>query len=439
MKRTRIIILGAGGRDFHNFNMLFRNNASYKVVAFTATQIPEIVERTYPKSLAGELYPKGIPIYPMDRLEEIVASHKVDECYFSYSDASYVEVMQVAARVLSAGARFILLPPYLTMLKSKKPVIAVVAVRTGCGKSQTARFIARSLREMGMRVAVLRHPMPYGNLEAQRVQMFQKLEDLSKARCTIEEREEYEHHLRAGNVVFAGVLYKDIIKKAEKHSDVILWDGGNNDTPFIRPSVMITVTDPHRAGHERLYYPGEINLKLADIVIVNKVDTARKDQIRVIEENVRQVNPRAHIIYVRSPITVDDPSLIKGKRVLVIDDGPTLTHGEMSFGAAYIAAEKFGAKEIVPAEPYVVGTIKSAYEKYPHIKKVLPALGYSERQLKELEKSIARVPCDTVIIGTPIDLSSIITIPQRTVRARYALEETKPGEIMKSITQLLRI
>ncbi len=439
MERIKVIILGAAGRDFHNFNTVFRNNQSYEVVAFTATQIPEIEGRIYPPSLAGELYPEGIPIVSMDELEELVKTYNVEECYFSYSDTSYVEVMRVASRVLTAGAKFCLIPPSLTMLQSNLPTVAVVAVRTGCGKSQTARFISKQISSLGRKVAVIRHPMPYGNLQAQRVQKFSTLDDLTKQNCTIEEREEYEHHINAGNVVFAGADYELVLKEAEKSADVILWDGGNNDTPFVRCDLVITVTDPHRAGHERLYYPGEINLKLADIVLINKVDTASETQVSIIEENVKAVNPTARILRTRSPIMVDEPSLIQGKKVLCVEDGPTLTHGEMSFGAAYLAAKKYGAKQIVSPKPYAKGTIKKAYETYKHLEDVLPALGYSEKQLEELEQTIAEVPCDTVIVGTPIDLSRIITAPQPMVRAYYYLEETQPGELMNAVRQKLNI
>ncbi len=437
MERTRIVILGAAGRDFHNFNTVFRNDERYHVVAFTATQIPEIEGRVYPPSLAGELYPRGIPILSMDELERIVRENSARECYFSYSDVSYVDVMHVATRVLSAGAKFAIVPPSLTMLQASKPVIAVVAVRTGCGKSQTARFIARGLNDLGMRVAVIRHPMPYGDIFAQRVQKFETLEDLAEGRCTVEEREEYEHHINAGNIVFAGVDYQEVLELASKDADVLLWDGGNNDTPFVKPDILFTVTDPHRAGHERLYFPGELNFSLADVIIINKVDTAEEEDIAVIENNARQVNPKAQILHTRSPVTVDTPDMIKGNRVLCVEDGPTLTHGEMSFGAAYVAAKKYGAKEVVPPQPFAKGSIKNAYEEHPHLKDALPALGYSGRQIKELEETIASVECDVVIVGTPIDLSSIISIPQPMVRAYYSIEEVERGAIMSAVERVI--
>ncbi len=437
MNETRVVILGAAGRDFHNFNCIFRDNASYRVIAFTATQIPEIEGRLYPPSLAGKRYPEGISILSMDDLESLINKFDVDECYFSYSDTSYTEVMQVASRVLSAGAKFCLLPPSLTMLSVEKPAIGVVAVRTGSGKSQTARFIARTLNSMGKRVAVVRHPMAYGNLEMQRVQKFEEFEDLNRYQCTIEEREEYEHHIRAGNLVFAGVDYAEVLKCAEQSADIILWDGGNNDTPFVKTDLLITVADPLRAGHERLYYPGEINLMLADVVIINKVDCAEAWQVETIEQNAKLINPKARIICTRSPVTVDNPELIKGKRVLCVEDGPTLTHGEMAYGAAFIAAKKYGAKEIISPKNFAVGSIHQAFMKYKHLKDVLPALGYSKHQLKELEETIARVPCDTVIVGTPIDLAKIIKTVQPMVRAYYRLEEIEQGSILNIIQRTL--
>jgi len=440
MTQIKVVILGAAGRDFHNFNSVFRDNDQYKVVAFTATQISEVEEmnRIYPPSLAGKLYPEGIPIVSMDSLEQIIEQEGAEECYFSYSDISYNEVMKVATRVLTAGAKFCLLPPAITMARSSKPTIGVVAIRTGCGKSQTARFIASALNSLGKRVAVIRHPMPYaGNIESQKVQKFEKLEDLTREHCTIEEREEYEHHILAGNIVFSGVELKEVLREAEASADVILWDGGNNDTPFIKCDLLFTVTDPHRAGHEVSYYPGEINLRLADVVIINKVDTADETKIREIEKNARAVNQRARILLTRSPVIVDSPNLIKDKRVLCVEDGPTTTHGEMGFGAAFVAAKKFGAREIVSPKPYAIGSIAEAFEEYPHLREVLPALGYSDHQLAELKETIERVDCDTVIIGTPIDLTKVIDVRKQTVRARYSLEEVEPGSILREVTALL--
>lgn len=437
MARKRVILIGAAGRDFHNFNTVFRDNEEYEVVAFTATQIPDIDERAYPASLAGELYPQGIPVESMDDLEKLIAKLKVDQCYFSYSDTSYQEVMGVGARVLSAGAEFAFLNPFATMLEATKPVIAVVAVRTGCGKSQTARYLCGELNDMGRRVAVVRHPMPYGNLQAQRVQKFETIEDLSRQHCTVEEMEEYEPHINAGNVVFAGVDYAEVLHAAEEAADVVLWDGGNNDTSFFRPLLTITLADPHRAGHGLKYFPGELNLLLADVVVINKVDTGSVEQIRTIERNVRSLNPDAEIVHARSPVFAERPELIRGKRVLAVEDGPTLTHGGMSFGAAYVAAEEHHAAQIVGPRPYATGSIHEAFEKYPHLQDVLPALGYSDEQLSELSETIARVPCDSVIIGTPIDLTRVIKIKQPTVRVRYSLEEVEQGALRAVLERTL--
>ncbi|OPX23479.1 MAG: GTPase [Planctomycetales bacterium 4484_113] len=437
MARKRVVLIGAAGRDFHDFNTVFRENEEFDVVAFTATQIPDIEGRVYPPSLAGKLYPRGIPIEPMDDLEKLIAELEVDVCYFCYSDISYQDVMSVGARVLSAGAEFAFLGPFETMLPASKPVIAVVAARTGCGKSQTARFLTRELNEMGQRVAVVRHPMPYGNLEAQRVQKFETIEDLSRQHCTIEEMEEYEPHITAGNVVFAGVDYAEVLAAAEEAADVVLWDGGNNDTCFFRPRLTITLTDPHRAGHELSYYPGELNLRFADVVLINKVDTGDSQQIAAMERNVRSVNPRAQILHARSPVVAEHPELIQGRRVLAVEDGPTVTHGGMSFGAAYIAATEHQAAEIIDPRQYATGSIQDAYRKYPHLKNVLPALGYSEAQLTELAETIARVPCDAVLVGTPIDLSRVIGIQQPTVRVQYSLEEVKPGALRSVLEQTL--
>jgi predicted GTPase len=419
--RRRVIIMGAGGRDFHNFNVYFKDNPNYEVVAFTATQIPGIEGRIYPPELAGELYPNGIPIVGEDRLEEIIKEYNVDEVVFSYSDVSHDYVMQRASLVLSLSADFKLLGTE-TMLESKKPVIAICAVRTGSGKSQTSRYVVKILREMGLRVVVVRHPMPYGDLLRQKVQRFEKLEDLDKYECTIEEREEYEPHLKEGAILYAGVDYKEILKEIEKEADIIVWDGGNNDFPFYKPNLFITVVDPYRVGHELSYFPGEVNVYLADIIVINKVDTAPSENINKVMENVRKRNKKAKIVFAKSPIIPEKEEDIRGKKVLVIEDGPTVTHGEMSFGAGYIYAKEKGAILIDPS-PYAVGSIKEAYEKYKHIDKVLPALGYSKEQLKELEETINKVDCDYVIIGTPVDLRNVINIRHKTIRIYYHYEE----------------
>jgi len=419
--RRKVIIMGAGGRDFHNFNVYFKDNSDYEVVAFTATQIPGIEGRIYPPELAGELYPNGIPIISEDRLEETIKEYNVDEVIFSYSDVSHEYVMQRASLVLSLSADFKILGTE-TMLKSEKPVIAICAVRTGSGKSQTSRYVVKTLRERGFKVVVVRHPMPYGNLLKQKIQRFEKLEDLDKYECTIEEREEYEPHLKEGAILYAGVDYKEILKEIEKEADIIVWDGGNNDFPFYKPDLFITVVDPYRVGHELSYFPGEINVYLADIIVINKVDTAPSENINRVMENVRKRNKKAKIVLAKSPIISEKEEDIKGKRVLVIEDGPTVTHGEMPFGAGYLFAKERGAILVDP-RPYAVGSIKEAYEKYKHIDKVLPALGYSKEQLKELEETINNVDCDYVIIGTPVDLRSVINIRHKTIRIYYHYED----------------
>lgn len=419
----KVIIMGAAGRDFHNFNVYFRNNPEYKVVAFTATQIPEISGRRYPPELAGELYPDGIPIYPEEELENLVKKYDVDIVVFAYSDVPHEHVMHCASRVHSAGASFMLLGPKDTMLKSSKQVIAVCAVRTGCGKSQTTRRVSDILKKFGKKVAVVRHPMPYGDLTKQILQKFSTFEDLDKYNCTIEEREEYEPHLKRGNVVFAGVDYERILKEAEKEADIILWDGGNNDFPFYKPDLLIVVADPHRSGHELKYHPGETNLRMADVVVVNKVDTASFENINTIEENIRKVNPEAVIIEAASPIFVENGERIRGKRVLVIEDGPTVTHGEMGYGAGYVAAKKFGAAAIVDPRPFAVDTIKEAFEKYTHLKEVLPALGYFGKQLKDLEETINNADVDIVVSATPIDLNRIVKSNKPILRVYYELQE----------------
>ena len=428
--------MGAAGRDFHNFNVFFRDNDAYEVVAFTATQIPGIEERTYPPELAGPNYPEGIPIYSEERLPELIREYGVDQVVFAYSDVSHEYVMHRASIALAAGADFRLMGPSTTMLKARVPVVSVCAVRTGSGKSQTSRRVTKILRSRGYRVVVVRHPMPYGDLRKQVCQRFSTLEDLDRYECTIEEREDYEPHIMNGVVVFAGVDYEKILREAEKEADIIVWDGGNNDLPFYRPDLHIVVVDPHRPGHELRYHPGEANLRMADVVVVNKVGTADPENVKVVEENVRRVNPRATVIRARSPIMVDDPEAIRGKRVLVIEDGPTLTHGEMPYGAGTIAAKRFGAAEMVDPRPYAVGSIVKAYEKYRHLGPILPALGYGERQIKELEETINATPCDVVVVATPIDLRRVVTMNKPAVRVRYELEEVGAPNLEEVLSRL---
>ncbi len=426
MATQKILIIGAAGRDFHNFNTFFRNKSEYKVVAFTAAQIPDIAGRNYPMELAGELYPQGIPIFPEQELTELIKLLDVDTCVFSYSDVTYQKVMAVSAIVNACGANFMLLGGKETMLKSTKPVIAVGAVRTGCGKSQTSRKIIEILMNNGLKVVAIRHPMPYGDLVKQKVQRFATLDDLKKHNCTIEEMEEYEPHVSRGNVIYAGVDYEAILRSAENDingCDIILWDGGNNDFPFYKPDLMITVLDPHRPGHELMYYPGEVTLRIADVAIINKIDSADNNSIVKVRENIVKVNPKATIIEAASPIRVDNPEIIKGKRVLVIEDGPTLTHGEMKIGAGIVAAQKFGASVLIDPRDYVVGKLKDTFNTYPNIGTLLPAMGYGEQQLKDLEATINNTPCDSVIIGTPIDLSRIIKINKPSTRVYYDLQE----------------
>jgi len=437
MKRTRTVIMGAAGRDFHDFNVVFRDDARYDVVAFTATQIPNIDGRRYPASLAGQHYPTGIPILAEDDLDSIIRTQKVNEVVFAYSDVSYAYVMQRGSIVNSAGASFRILGAAETMLKSTKPVISVCAVRTGSGKSQTTRRIAGILHDHGLTVAAIRHPMPYGDLEKQRVQRFASLDDLKKHRCTIEEIEEYEPHIVSGTIVYAGVDYGDILARAQAEADIILWDGGNNDTPFYTPDLHIVVADPLRVGNELLYHPSETNLRLADVVIINKVDTADIDAITTLRRNIRGVNGRAVIIDAASPIMVDHAERITGKRVLVVEDGPTLTHGEMKFGAGVVAASRFGASEIVDPRPFTVGTIAETFRKYPNVGTLLPAMGYSDAQVKDLETTINKVPCDTVIIGTPIDLNRLIKIRNPTVRVRYELQEIGKPDLLDVLKPFL--
>lgn len=426
MTKRNVIIIGAAGRDFHNFNTFFRDNESYNVVAFTAAQIPDIDGRKYPAELAGKLYPAGIPIHAEDELVKLIKELKVQDCVFSYSDVPYNRVMNLSSVVNAAGANFMLLGPGETMVKSTKPVIAVVATRTGCGKSQTSRKVVEHLMAQGLKVVAVRHPMPYGDLVAQKVQRFATVEDLKKHKCTVEEMEEYEPHVVRGNVIYAGVDYEAILRAAEKDPsgcDVILWDGGNNDFAFFKPDLTITVADPHRAGNEVSYYPGEVNMRLADVIVINKMDSASPEGIQIVRENIRKTNPKAIVVDGASPIKVDDPSLIDGKRCLIVEDGPTLTHGEMKIGAGTIAARKFGASEEVDARPYLVGKLKETYEIYPNIGSILPAMGYGEQQLKDLEATINKTDCDTVIIGTPIDLNRIIKIKKPNTRVYYDLAE----------------
>lgn len=423
MKRIKMLIMGAAGRDFHNFNVVFRDNELYDVVAFTATQIPDIDERLYPPELAGKLYPDGIPIHSEDKLPELIEKYDIEQVWFSYSDVPYDYVMSKGAAVQAEGPSFGFVGPGLTMLEAKVPVIAVCAVRTGCGKSQTTRRVAEILKAKGKKVVVIRHPMPYGNLRKQIWQRFETLDDLDKYECTIEEREEYEPHIMRGNIVYAGVDYGEILKRAESEADIILWDGGNNDTPFYKPDLHITVVDPHRAGDERFYFPGEINLRMADAVVINKMMTADRDDIMFVRESIAQLNPKAKVIDAASPLSLDKPELIRGKKVLAIEDGPTLTHGEMQYGAGIIAAEKAGAAEFIDPRPFAVGTIAGTFEKYPNIGTLLPAMGYSPQQIKDLEKTIDASPADVVVIGTPIDLRRIVNITKPTVRVSYELQE----------------
>ena len=424
--KKNVIIIGAAGRDFHNFNTCFRGNDSYNVVAFTAAQIPDIDGRKYPAELAGDLYPDGIPIYAEEDLTKLIQEHDVDDCVFSYSDITYQKVMSMSALVNAAGANFVLLGPADTMIKSTKPMIAVGAVRTGCGKSQTTRRVIENLMERGLKVVAIRHPMPYGDLVAQKVQRFASVDDLAKHECTIEEMEEYEPHVVRGNVIYAGVDYEAIVRAAEQDPDgcdIIIWDGGNNDFPFYKPDLNMTVVDPHRAGHELSYYPGEVTLRLADVVIINKMDTAGPEGIQQVRENITKVNPDAVVIDAASPITVDDPSVIKGKRVLVVEDGPTLTHGQMTIGAGTVAARKFGATECVDPRPYLVGKLSDTFDIYPGIGPLLPAMGYGDQQIKDLEATINNTDCDSVVIGTPIDLSRIVKINKPCTRVNYDLQE----------------
>jgi predicted GTPase len=419
----KTIIMGAAGRDFHNFNTFFRGNKDYEVVAFTATQIPDIEGRVYPKELAGDLYPKGIPIHAEEELIDLIKKFAAEQVVFAYSDVPHEYVMHKASMVNAVGADFLLMGTKRTQVKANKPVVSVCAVRTGSGKSQTTRRVSLILREMGYKVAAIRHPMPYGNLIAQEVQRYENYGDLDEYDCTIEEREEYEPHIDNGVIVYAGVDYEKIIRKAEQEVDIILWDGGNNDFPFYIPDLQIVVADPHRPGHELKYYPGETNVRMADVFVINKVDTADPDAVIKVRESLRSLNPKAIQIECASPLFVDDPEAIRGKRVLVVEDGPTLTHGEMAYGAGFVAARKFGAKEIVDPRPYAVKSIAATYAKYPKTGPILPAMGYGDKQTKELEETINKADVDLVIIGTPIDLTRVIKINKPAQRVRYELQE----------------
>lgn len=434
MTRERVLIMGAAGRDFHNFNVYFRMRPEYEIVAFTATQIPNIEGRVYPPALAGELYPNGIPIHPESELENLIRQLDIHQVVFSYSDVSHEYVMHRASMVQAAGADFRLLGPNATMVQSSKPVIAVCAVRTGSGKSQTTRAVVSALKEMSMRVVVVRHPMPYGDLVKQAVQRFETYDDLAKHDVTIEEREEYEPHLARNTVVYAGVDYEKILRAAEQEADAVLWDGGNNDYAFYKPDLYITVVDPHRPGHELAYYPGETNLRLADVIVINKIDTARPEDVDRVRKNIRETNPRARVVEAASPIFVENADAIRGKRVLVVEDGPTLTHGEMAYGAGVVAARRYGAAEIVDPRPYAVGTIAETYQKYPRTGAVLPAMGYGAQQTRDLEETINRAEVDHVLIATPIDLRRLIHIRHPADRVRYELQEIgQPtlGEILR--------
>jgi predicted GTPase len=439
--KKNVIIIGAAGRDFHNFNTYYRGNENYNVVAFTAAQIPDIDGRKYPTELAGKLYPDGIPIYEENDLAKLIKKLKVNDCVFSYSDVTYNKVMEVSALVNAAGANFVLLGPNDTMIKSTKPLIAVGAVRTGCGKSQTSRRVIELLLAKGLKVVAVRHPMPYGNLAEQAVQRFAKISDLAKHKCTIEEMEEYEPHIVRGNVIYAGVDYEAIVRAAEKDPngcDVIVWDGGNNDFPFYKPDLNITIVDPHRPGDELNYYPGEVTLRLADVVVINKMDTASSEGIQIVRENIDKVVPKAIVVDAASPIRVDDPSVIKGKKVLVVEDGPTLTHGGMKIGAGTVAAKKYGASELVDPRPFTVGKLSETFKIYPNIGTLLPAMGYSKKQLKDLEVTINSTDCDSVIIGTPIDLSRIIKIDKPKTRVYYDLQEIGDPNLQQVIDEFAK-
>ena len=434
-----VIIMGAAGRDFHNFNVYFRGNKRYRVICFTATQIPDIDGRRYPPELAGELYPKGIPIYSDEKLADLIRENKVDLVAFSYSDVKHIEVMHKASIVTAAGADFLIIGAAYTMLKSKKPLISVCAIRTGCGKSQTSRKVVQILQKMGKKVVSIRHPMPYGDLTEQIVQRFATYKDFEKHKCTIEEREEYEPVVSMGAVIYAGIDYEKILRQAEQEADVIVWDGGNNDTPFYKPDINIVVFDPHRAGHETSYHPGETNMLMADIAIINKVDSASIENVEKVKKTIKTHNPSARIILADSKVIAEDEDAIRGKRVLVVEDGPTLTHGEMSYGAGVIAARRFGAAEIVDPRPYLSSTIKETFEKYPNIGALLPAMGYSPRQIKDLETTINNTECDLVLLATPIDLLKLLSIEKPTMRIRYEYKDNSKPTLEDVIKELMAL
>ncbi len=430
----KVVILGAAGRDFHNFNVIFRHDPAYQVVAFTATQIPDIAGRSYPPELAGPMYPTGIPILEEKDLEKVIREHEIDVAVFSYSDVAHQDVMHLASRAVAAGADFWLLSARRTQLAAKVPVISICAVRTGCGKSPVSRRVAADLRSLGWKPVVVRHPMPYGNLVAQAVQRFATLEDLERHKCTIEEAEEYEPHLVKGTTVYAGVDYEGILRQAENEADIILWDGGNNDTSFYRSDLEIVVADPHRAGHELAYYPGEVNLRRAQVIVINKVDTASSENVEKVRRNIRLHNPQATVVEAACRVGVGDCGPIRGKRVLVVEDGPTLTHGEMPYGAGVVAARQCGAAELVDPRPFAVGSIRGTYEKFPHLNSLLPAMGYSDIQRHELEETIRRVPCDVVVVATPVDLARIIRIEKPAVRVGYEVEELSRPTLTEILT-----
>ena len=438
MKKIKIIIMGAAGRDFHNFNVYYRNNPDYEVIAFTATQIPFIDDRKYPSELSGKYYPKGIPIYPEENLLDLIKKHKPDEVVFSYSDVTFDYVMTKGAMVNAAGASFKMLGYDQTAVKSSKPVIGIVASRTGSGKSQTSRKVIEIFNSLGKKAIAIRHPMPYGNLAKQKVQRFAQISDLKKHKCTIEEMEEYEPHVAKGNIIYSGADYEAIVREAEKEADVIIWDGGNNDLPFYKCDFVITVVDPHRAGHELRYYPGLTNLLISDVVVINKIDSADPEDVNIVRKNIEKINPKAIIIEGASPVSLDnkkDEVHIRNKKVLVIEDGPTLTHGEMKYGAGTIAAKKFGAMEIIDPRNYAVGTIKDTFSKYPNIGKLLPAMGYGDKQIRDLESTINKVPCDSVIIGTPIDLRRLIKFKKPAIRVTYELQEIGTPNLMNILSE----
>jgi predicted GTPase len=436
MKQKKVIIAGAAGRDFHNFNVYFRDNDGYEVIAFTATQIPDIEGRLYPSQLAGSLYPEGIPIYAEQSIVELIKEHSVDQVVFSYSDVSHQYVMSMAARVMAAGADFRLMGSKNTTLKSKKPVVAVTAARTGAGKSQTTRRVCDILKEKGKNVVVVRHPMPYGDLTLQVCQRFATYQDLDLHKCTIEEREEYEPHLERGIVVYAGVDYAKILQEAEREADIVIWDGGNNDTSFYEADIYITIVDPHRPGHELNYHHGETNLRMADCVVINKIETADSNNIQIVRENIAKVNPNALVVQAASPMSVEQPELLRGKKVLVVEDGPTLTHGGMPFGAGAIAARQFGA-ELLDPRPFAVGSIQQTYEKYPHIGNLLPAMGYGERQIQELETTINSSDAEMVLIATPVDLRKLLNLKIPAVRLKYELQEIGEPTLMNVLERLV--